>query len=70
LLTPAAHLARKNFAILEGFVIILGLMDPKYAMGRDPNLAYDALADKHASFYFSGYGVKKHLKKLRKVGPS
>lgn len=42
-------------------------MDPKYAMGREPNPTYDALTDKHASFYFSGYGVKKHLKKLRKV---
>ena len=29
--------------------------------------SYDALQDKFASYYFSGYGVKKHLKKLRKV---
>jgi rhamnogalacturonyl hydrolase YesR len=28
---------------------------------------YDALQDKHASFYFNGYGVKKHLRKLKKV---
>jgi len=34
---------------------------------RSPIKKYDALEDKFASFYFNGYGVKKHLKKLRKV---
>ena len=28
---------------------------------------YDALQDRHASFYFNGYGVKRHLKKLKKA---
>ena len=28
---------------------------------------YDALQDRHASFYFNGHGVKRHLKKLKKV---
>lgn len=34
---------------------------------KSPIEKYDALQDKFASFYFSGYGVKKHLKKLKKV---
>ena len=34
---------------------------------KDPLRNYDALQDKHASFYFNGYGVKKHLRKLKKV---
>ena len=34
---------------------------------KNPLINYDALQDKHASFYFNGYGVKKHLKKLKKV---
>jgi hypothetical protein len=34
---------------------------------KSPLQNYDALHDKFAAFYFNGYGVKKHLKKLRKV---
>jgi len=34
---------------------------------KDPLRNYDALQDKHASFYFNGYGVKKHLRKLKRV---
>lgn len=34
---------------------------------KSPLYSYDALQDKHASFYFNGYGVRKHLKKLKKV---
>jgi hypothetical protein len=34
---------------------------------KPPLQKYDALEDKFASFYFNGYGVKKHLRKLRKV---
>jgi hypothetical protein len=37
---------------------------------KSPLEKYDALNDKFASFYFNGYGVKKHLKKLRKVRQS
>lgn len=43
-------------------------LEKKYALdSKIGNSHYDALQDKHASFYFNGYGVKKHLKKLKKV---
>ena len=44
------------------------MIEKKIALSnKNSFINYDALQDKHASFYFNGYGVKKHLKKLKKV---
>jgi hypothetical protein len=44
------------------------MIEKKLALcNKNSFINYDALQDKHASFYFNGYGVKKHLKKLKKV---
>ena len=43
-------------------------MDTRELFSRkNVNKDYDALQDRHASFYFNGYGVKRHLKKLKKA---
>ncbi len=44
------------------------MLEKNYAFSvKSPLANYDALQDEHASFYFNGYGVKRHLKKLKKV---
>lgn len=44
------------------------MIDKNFSNSNKSSLVhYDALADKHASFYFNAHGVKKHLKKLKKV---
>lgn len=46
-------------------------MEKSFAFsGKSPLLGYDALKDKHASFYFNSHPVKKHLRKLKKVTKS
>lgn len=44
------------------------MMEKSFALsGKPPFQGYDALEDKHASFYFNSHAVKKHLRKLKKV---
>jgi hypothetical protein len=54
----------KNDDCLE-YIIYMHLRS--FGGAKPPLQKYDALEDKFASFYFNGYGVKKHLRKLRKV---
>jgi len=54
--------------LLNNNILSIMALEKKYAVdSKIGNSHYDALQDKHASFYFNGYGVKKHLKKLKKV---